>query len=191
MKKLLFILAFIPTLLIGQTVSNVDLSKWHDDNTLLEKTDENFYILFNTPVVGVFFTDSAVTVPLTEDVWAYASNPTNTLWSGIAHNLSVTTASGDSITIVAPGEYIANISLTVSAEVTDTIELAVFKNNAATVQRASFTQIDTGLVTLNLPVMMFGLVADDALSIRIRNISDGDDVKLVHGSAYMFMLKPD
>ena len=191
MKKLLFLFAFIPALLIGQTTSNFDLSKWHDSNTVLDKADENFNILFNTPVVGVFFSDSAVTVDLTEDLWSYASNATNTLWSGIAHNLSVTTASGDSITIVAPGDYIANITLSFSAAANDTIEMAIFKNNAATVQRVSVEAVGTEILSFTLPAMLFDLVADDNLSIRIRNIAGDQDVKLIHGTAYMFMLKPD
>jgi len=198
MKKLLFLLAFLPFLVNGQvtekfssTSSNYDLDEWHDQGTIWERTDDNFTVLYNTPVVGVYFSDSAVTIALTEDEWATVTNAAYNLWTGQASGMSVTVASGDSITVSEPGDYLANISLSFSAEVTDTIEMAIVKNGTATAPRVSLTQLDTGLVSFSLSAMLFGMTTGDDVTLKVRNISDGDDVIVRHGSAYMYMLKPD
>ena len=69
--------------------------------------------------------------------------------------------------------------------------MAVFKNAVATPQRIEAVPIASEQLSFTLPVMMFGMVADDDMSIRIRNISTDNDIVVRHGSAYMFMLKPD
>ena len=190
MKKILFILvlAGFPLLTFAQTLT--DLSKYHDDNRMWEKTDDNFDIMKKTSnnYASLYVRDSSETITLTEDVWAQVTNATNTLW--IASSLGMSNT-GDSITIATAGDYYADVSLSFKATSDDTLQVAVFKNAVLATGLAEVQAIGTETLSVSVSILLVNLVSGDDLSVRMVNTASGDDASVKDGSLVVHMLKAD
>lgn len=211
MKKILFILAFIPIIGIGQEVtpSNLtDLSKYHDANRLWEKTDDNFAISndsvdvhrtqINTNTTNIAINaadiDTLEAVPHGELAFsdsALVIDVTQGVFSKITNGnndlFSVTDASnvtiaGDTLTIIYPGDYIVAASISFSGSAADVWEFALFKNGVLASPKIERSTSQTDIGNVSFPFYVESLVAGDDLSLRITNTASNDDPTMVSAS---------
>ncbi|MCK4830164.1 hypothetical protein KA005_81350, partial [bacterium] len=132
--------------------------------------------------------DSSETIALTEDTWAIIQNATSTLWTSSGAGI---TANGDSATIVTPGDYFVDLSVSMHATASDSIQVAVFKNEVRATAPAEALCIGTETIPLSTNGLLLNLVAGDDLSVRIQNIASSDDAVITNGSMVLFMLNKD
>lgn len=205
MKKLIFILALIPILLVGQIPDPlVDLSEYHDYNRLFEMADLNFTNIteggylqpkihvtvldYSPPHGSLAFADSAAVIPLTQNVWGKVTNGNNDLYTVI--DADGITSAGDSITVITPGDYVIWISLSFMGGPSDQYHAAVYKNAVITSfeSHRKTSNNDTGNMSIN--GYLEDLAAGDDISYYIRNTGDNDDPTLVSSQITIFMLHP-
>jgi hypothetical protein len=211
MKKLLLALLFLPFMANAQLV---DLSKWHDDNTLLIKTDENFTSVESTgttntatgvtnaaaiavnaadidtleapPHGELSFSDSASVIDVSQGVFSKITNGNNDLFS--TTDAADVTIAGDTLTIIYPGDYIITASISFSGSVGDTWEFALFENGVLASPKMERSTSQTDIGNVSLPFYVEGLVAGDDLSLRITNTASSDDPTMVSGSWVIWRL---
>jgi len=129
------------------------------------------------------FQDSSEVVNVSQNVYSYITNDNKTLFTTIeASNI---TESGDTLTIITPGDYIIMFSFEVeNSSVGDRYRIGIFKNNIKVFSigqkfpSASDTKIISGFYYFE------NLVAGDDISFRVTNTVDNDDPTFVTGTVY-------
>ncbi len=198
MKKLIFILLFVPFIVSGQIPAPlVDLSKYHDDNRIYEMTDLNFTNITNgtyeftdfnykPPHGEQSFSDSAVIIDVDQGVFSKITNASNDLFT--VNNTDGITIAGDTITITRAGDYIINASVSFSGSAGDVWEFAVFKNNALASPKMERSTSQTDIGNVGLPFYFEALAVGDDLSLKIANTASGDDPTIVSCSCVIWRL---
>lgn len=217
MKRLLLALLFIPFIGWAQEVTPTnltDLSRYHDANKLLEKTDDNFAIgtdstnaqrtninenlaaiavnaadidtLEAPPHGAMSFQDSAYVLDITQNTFAVITNAGNDLWN--VTDADDMTVAGDTITIVNPGDYIVIAALSFSGTASDVFEYAMFENGVIATVKMERSTSQTDIGNISLPFYIEDLVAGDDLSLRMTNSASNDDATLVAGSCIIWRL---
>ena len=211
MKKLLYLLALVPLIVSGQIPAPlVDLSKYHDDNRLMEMTDKNFTDIttgvYTQPVIktdsavidvldyspphgAMSFADSASVIALTQNNWGKITNAANDLFT--IQDEDDLEFDGDTITIEVAGDYIVNWSLSFSGGPSDVFQIAIYKNAALESVKMSRKTSNNDTGNMGLPAYIENLVIGDDLSFYIRNTGDNDDATMVSSSIVIYMLHPD
>jgi len=148
-------------------------------------------LIKNTPPhAAMSFEDETEALSMDQNVWEKLTNATDDLFATI-DNEGFTQA-GDSITIVTPGSYMINASVSFSGTTnSDVYEFAVFKNEVLASPKIERTTTSTDIGNVSLPIYLDGLVADDDISLRIRNTSNNFDATLVSCSWITWLLYAD
>lgn len=177
MRKLLFILLFIPFLSNGQNFNSSGIvgcsmlrqaGTWH---------------MFGG------FQDSAVVIDVTEDVYTPVTNAAGNLWTGLeADGFSM---SGDTMTITNAGDYFGAVSITFTASNSEVIMFQVY--NVTDGAQEGFAAGTTGdgandYVTLTKPLYFEDVSAGDKYVLRMTDLDSNDDITVRHGTYYLTYL---
>ncbi len=195
MKKLIIIIAILLpvfSFLAGQTTIDRAMAPWARDRVNANFTEvyadvDTLESTGNTYHMQSFANESE-TIALTEDVWAVITNGSTDLWTVVGNGF---TAAGDSVTIVTAGDYSADISVSLHATASDSIQIAIFKNAVRALAPAEVLCIGTETLNLSTPGLLLNLVAGDDISVRIVNLASSDDAVVTNASLVLHMLKPD
>jgi len=133
------------------------------------------------------FDDESETPAMSQsDGWTQISNATDDIFCDC--DVVGITQTGDSLVIIAPGDYISICSLSFSGNNTDSYEFALLKNGEVIgpkIVRTTLAQ-DTGNV--GIPFYAKDLVAGDILTLGIRNSANDNDATLVACSWVVWVL---
>ena len=189
MKKIAIILGIVALSVstFGQTIKTVNMSTMRARKAVdtLSLNDAN---LNTMPYLEMAFANEAVTVALTEDVWANVADSDSTLWTAVASGI---TEGGDTVTIVTAGDYVASVSLSWYATAADTIHLGLFKNGVIVTPTAREVSIGAEINSVSFPALFPNLVAGDDISIKMQNSNNGDDAIVIDGGMVLYMIRYD
>jgi hypothetical protein len=174
MKKLIFILCLLPLGLMAQQNLN--------NNTVNITSRGDIYF----PYAHCFmhFRDSAILITASQNAWYKVNNATNGLWN--ADEFDYLTKTGDTVRVDYAGDYWSMYTLRLSGtNQMDRYQLGIFKNGILQNLSSHTLAVNNGQMTLVLQWYFVGVVAGDYISLRVRNVTNGNDPTLIGGSFYM------
>ena len=167
---------------------------WANNEVADDITASNYLLLtavkdssaaYSPPHGSFSFGDSAFVVALTQNSWATVTNGDNDLFT--SNDADSMTWAGDSLAILADGDYMVHVSLSFSGSAADIFQLALWKDNAiwSVAMSRSTGQTDVG----NVGFPWYGaLTAGENLTLKIRNTASSDDATVVSCSWVIWRL---
>jgi hypothetical protein len=156
MKKYLLIFLLFPCLAFGQ----------HGIQAVFKQIQQN-------DVWHAFggFEDSSVSVAITQDQWSVVTNATKNLWGG--SEADGITLSGDTMTVVNPGDYFGVLCITFEGTNTNEYEFRVFSvtDNAQVGFKQGATGRGTGNYSRFTVPLYFECTANEKLVLQVTNTS--------------------
>ena len=149
-----------------------------EDGHLTADTVTTTVLNYEPPHAKMTFESESEALTMSTNVWTKFTNATDDLFSGIS--VTNITQAGDSLTIIVPGDYLVNASVSFSGTTnTDLYEFAIFVNDikASIAIPRSTTSTDIGNVSL--PFYLEGLQAGDDICLKIRNTANNFDATLI------------
>jgi hypothetical protein len=115
-----------------------------------------------------------------KDSMVYTPNVTQNVYFKMAPGLTSieadgVTFAGDSITVVHAGDYMMEVSLTMTGAGGDDFSIGVFKNSVRQYHMINTTTDAANYQAVTLSFYLRSLVAGDFISLRTTNLRDGDD----------------
>jgi hypothetical protein len=174
-----------------QTTTQMNAVSTPATGLMLFNTTENQFYFYNSTaweelhhphIYGAQgFSDSSITIAMTQNIFYQISNPANTLYTnGVEQGDLVFT--GDSIQIKTAGDYDVNWDISFSGANTDEYHIAVFINgikqhNAEAIRDMTGTSI--GVITSH---SFFSLSVDDWVCVKIKNVNNNNDATVYAGN---------
>ena len=140
---------------------------------------------YSPPHGTFYFSDSSFVVALSQNAWSTITNGDNDLFA--SSDTDSMTFAGDSLAILADGDYMVHVSLSFSGTASDVFQLALWKDNAiwSVAMHRSTGQTDVG----NMGFPWYGdLSAGENLTLKIRNTASSDDATVVSCSWVIWRL---
>jgi len=159
----------------------------YGDNYLNGDLEVTGLIKNTPPHASMTFDDESETLSMDQNVWEKITNATDDIFD--VNDASGITQAGDSLTIITPGDYMINASISFSGTTNaDVYEFAVFKNEVLASPKIERTTTSTDIGNVSLPIYLSGLVAGDDISLRIRNTANDFDATLIACSWVTWLL---
>jgi len=159
--------------------NSIEISDTLDIATIEADTIRVDFMEYVPPHAYLAFSDSAVTLDITEDVWTQITNDWTSLFS--VYDSDMITSENDEVTVIYPGSYLHNVSISFSGTNNETWGIALFKNGnkeSSKMQRYTSTN-DTGNVGFSC---YSEAILNDSYQIRIVNNTDSDNCVIKSGS---------
>jgi hypothetical protein len=139
------------------------------------------------PHASMAFDDETETLTMNQNVWTKFTNATDDLFATV--DASGITEAGDSLTVIAPGDYMLNASISFSGTTnSDVYEFALFKNDVLASPKMERTTTSADIGAISLMYYLEDLVAGDDLCLKIRNTANDFDATLVACSWVTWLL---
>lgn len=159
----------------------------YGDNYLNGDLEVTGNIVNVQPHASLSFEDESETLSMDQNVWSVVTNATSNLFS--SEDTTDIIHQGDSLTIIIPGDYMINASLSYSGTTNaDVYEFAIFKNGVLTSPKIERSTTSTVIGNVSLPFYVPDCEPGDDLSLRIRNTANNFDATLVSCSWIIWAL---
>jgi len=155
------------------------------DLVIVERNDSSKHVEFGNVYpadhVSMGFTDSAVTLSITEDEWTQITNVYDSLFV-MDHIEGMEYVLGDTLKIVTPGSYLICGNIGFKGSNNELWKMAVFRtrDGVATMQgfpSLRYTSV-ANVVIVPFTCMLVDCLANDLITLEIMNTTDNDDCEL-------------
>lgn len=161
---------------------------WKADSVVTLDSINTRVLDYNPPHGIMVFSDSAVVLDLTQNIWAKVTNDYDSLYAIIeADGILV---DGDSMTIVTPGDYLMLVTMSFDGNTQDNYHMAIYVNSVITrfESHRKTSNNDTGYFGIN--GYLDNLAAGDDVCLKIRNTINNNDPTFISSQIIMEMSHP-
>lgn len=176
------------TIILG--ILLISMGSFAQDSTNPEelRSSKAIKALNTVPYAQLVFADSAVTIALTEDTWAFITNEDSTLWASTTTRI---TEAKDTLNVTVAGDYVGFLSVSYYATADDTIHVRLAKSGVGLTPKAEAVSVGAEVICLSVPILLPNLLTTDGIEVQMQNSNNGDDAIVIDGSLVLYLIRYD